>query len=221
MPGHCAICGREGSLANDENCPTCDARGRTRSLALLMEEVVGQLPALPLSKPLLAFAMTSGERQQLARIFQTFTSASLYGEYGAEHEAGVDIRNLIRYGQDSKAGIFGSLIFDYFPQHEHALSQAFTVIAEGGIFFTHIAPYRLRDGNEQPRVVGTVKPRPDAMSYVPREGIPSVEVGRCWFLHALSHAGFSATNVTFEDGATRNLDWFIGIKRVGVGADAS
>lgn len=212
MPSGCPLCDAPGSFANDENCSECNAPGRARALSVLVDHVLTSVPGVP-PLPLLAFAMTGAERTQLDRVFTNYTSASLYGHYGAGHEEGVDIRDLGRYPAKSKSGVFGSLLFDYFVEHEQALQQAFEVTADGGVFFTHIAPYRLTDDSAAPGVASVIKPRPDYFSYVPEGAdMPSVNVGRDWFIQAIERAGFESARISVQDGRTADIEWFVGVK---------
>jgi hypothetical protein len=170
--------------------------------------------------PLLGIAMVTAERKQLASVFKSFRSASLFGNYGAGHETGVDVRDLSRYAAGSFSGVFGILLFDYFEQHEQALAECFRVIAPGGIFFTHIGSYRLLDGDVPPKLDRVIKPREGYFEYVPKaEGLPSVKVGREWFIKAMGRAGFATMNYIVEDKASQmRLDWFVGVKPDGAAA---
>lgn len=213
MPRACPVCHSEGPLGNDENCSTCEARPRTRSMVPLLERVVGPLVILP-EKPLLAFAMTGREQKLLSVVFPRFASVSLYGRYGHHHQEGVDVRDLRRYGAGGMSGVFGCLLFDYFVEHELALQQAASVISDGGVFITHIASHRLTDDMRPARLVGTVERADGYRSYYPPEGLPSISVGRQWFVTALERAGFDAMSVRFSDrGDGPALDWFVGVKR--------
>ena len=82
------------------------------------------------------------------------------------------------------------------------------------MFFTHLAPYRLLEGLSPPVLKTTIKPRPGYFGYVPEtEGLPSIQVGREWFLDAVRRAGFDAAHVVVRDGVTETqLDWFVGVK---------
>ena len=212
IPPECPICGAPGERADDGACQSCGSPGRTLSLAVLLNRVIEPMAAVP-DLPLLGFAMTGAERKLLSRVFPSFTSASLYGSYGADHEEGVDARDLSHYARGTKSGVFASLVLDYFEEHDQALEQAFRVTAEGGVFITHIAPYRLLGGAEPPRTTHLIEPRADYFSYVPDGAeMPSIEVGADWFFRALRRAGFEATSVSVRDGSSPELAWFVGVK---------
>ena len=203
-------------VENGQNCRTCSSRARVRSMApLLSGYVAPYMRDNPVAKlPLLAFAMIGTEKNFLSPVFQRFKSVSLFGSYSADHEGGVDIRNLSRYEANSFSGVYGSLLFDYFPEHEQALKECFRVIAPGGIFLTHIAPGRILDGNEPPREQGSIKSHTGYFNYLPEEkSLPDVRVGRDWFLTKLEQAGFKPALIRVHDAVPGLVsEWFVGIK---------
>ena len=195
----CVICG--SSLAADsENCPGCGSRARTRAISVVLAELgLGRAEL-----PLLIFGGTSLEARALAAVFPELKSVSLYRTYLSGHEVGVDARDLSRYRSESFSGHFSSLLFDYFPEHTEALTEAFRVIAPGGVFVTHIAPYRLLADSSPPEVRGTAL----------AEEFPDTHVGAAWFMDALAAVGFEAQwiQVREEGAAERITDWFVGRK---------
>lgn len=213
----CTACGDPlETLVKDEYCPKCNTPGRTRALAPLLSEVIapilGESPVRQL--PLLGFAMAGVERRLLAPVFPVLKSVSLFGEYGKEHELGVDARDLTRYADDSFSGHFSILLFDYFTEQEQGIREAFRVIAPGGVFMTELGPYRLKDGWEAPYQVKEVRRREGYFEYLP-EGVAlaDIRVGRQWFLQAMEDAGFQVRWVQVHDRATgKDLDWFVGVK---------
>jgi SAM-dependent methyltransferase len=213
----CPICGDTlGEVENGQNCKGCESRARLRSMVPLMREYLAPRlrdnPSLGL--PLLAFAMTGAERKFLSTVFKSIKSVSLFGNYSTEHESGVDMRDLSRYSPDSFAGVFGCLLFDYFPEHEQALRECYRVMAPGGVFFTHIAPYRLVDGNMPPQQKGAIKSRAGYFEYLPdKTELPDVKVGREWFLSAMERVGFKTALVRVRDAVPGLVsEWFIGFK---------
>lgn len=213
----CPVCGDSlADLGGSENCPSCGSPARTRSLAPVLSDVVSSL--MPADddrrRPLLAFAMTSAEHALLKRLFPAIKSVSLYGIYGADHEMGVDARDLSCYGDATFSGHFGILLFDYFAEHERALREAFRILIPGGVLFTHIARYRLNDSDDHPSVQGTIKSRPGYFEYLPPDTtLPSILVGRSWFVGSMRRAGFDADQVRVKDLSSGViLDWFIGQK---------
>ncbi|WP_291448979.1 methyltransferase domain-containing protein [Desulfovibrio sp.] len=214
---NCPICGDSLAIVEKgQNCQGCGSRARLRSLVPLMSRYFSSRLAanLAIDLPLLAFAMTGAEKKLLSTVFRSFKSVSLFGNYGLVHESGVDMRDLSRYAQESFAGVFGCLLFDYFLEHEQALQECFRVIAPGGIFFTHIAPYRLIDGNAEPELKGMIKSRTGYFEYLPdKTELPDVKVGRDWFVAAMRRVGFEATIVKVTDAASGVIsEWFIGVK---------
>jgi ubiquinone/menaquinone biosynthesis C-methylase UbiE len=214
---NCPICSDPlQALDKKENCKSCGSRPRLRSLAPLLPEILAPLRSARIKDdlPLLSFAMTTGERKLLETVFPKFKSVSLYGNYGSEHESGVDARDLSRFPADTFAGHFSVLLFDYFEEHDAALKEAYRVIAPGGLLITHIAQYRLSDDMTPATTVRVIQSRQGYMDYVPKEvGLPDVKVGRRWFLDALRRAGFQTRWVQVEDLSTGLfLDWFIGVK---------
>ena len=118
MANYCSLCNKimEVMIEKDK-CPHCKSASRTRMLPMILEMLKDQIPLdLVQSKPLLAFAMTSAERTVLSKIFPTFTSASLYGNYGADHIEGCDVRDLDRFPDAHFCGVFSVLLFDYFVE---------------------------------------------------------------------------------------------------------
>lgn len=213
----CPICGDAlTAVENGQNCMGCTSRARLRSMAPLVQEYLApRMKANPASAlPLLAFAMTGAEKKFLSHVFKTFKSVSLFGSYASEHESGVDMRDLSRYQANSFAGVFGCLLFDYFPEHEQALQACFRVMAPGGIFLTHIAPYRILDGSQPPELKGAIKSRPGYFDYLPDKAeLPDVKVGRDWFLAAMQRVGFEAALIKVKDAVPGiSSEWFIGVK---------
>lgn len=213
----CPICGDALQDVNSgQNCKGCESRARLRSMAPLMREYL--VPRMrdnrAVELPLLAFAMTGAERKFLSTVFKSIKSVSLYGSYSSDHESGVDMRDLSRYPPNGFSGVFGCLLFDYFPEHEQALRECYRVIAPGGVFFTHIAPYRLVDGDMSPQQKGAIKSRAGYFEYLPdKTELPDVKVGRDWFLSAMERVGFKTALVRVRDAVPGLVsEWFIGIK---------
>src|SRR4051794_712967 len=155
----CPICGDPIETAvGEENCPTCNQPTRARSLGPVMEEIVW--PAIDKSLtsrlPMLAFATTDSELKLIDHGI-TVKSVSLYGNYGAENQSGVDVRDLREFENASLCGAYSILLFDYFREHEQALSELARVIAPGGMFFTHVGPNRVEDGAESPKSHGKIE----------------------------------------------------------------
>jgi len=216
----CPICGNSlENVESGQNCAGCGSRARLRSMVPLVSDYLGTaFPALrSADQQLLAFAMTGAERKILSQLFKNFKSASLFGNYSQDHESGVDMRDLSRYAPDSFSGVFGCLLFDYFPEHECALQECFRVIAPGGVFFTHIAPYRLVDGHASPAKKGIIKSRSGYFEYLPgKTELADVEVGRDWFVMAMRRAGFQPSLVKVTDTITGVVsEWFVGAKPSG------
>ena len=215
----CTVCGDPlAELVKDDYCPSCNSPARTRVLAPLLDAVIAPLAAngLPQRLPLLGFAMAGVERKLTAPLFPMLKSVSLFGEYGKEHDLGVDARDLGRYADDAFCGHFSILLFDYFTEQKQGIEEAFRVVAPGGIFLTQLGPYRLLDGWDEPRQVKEVRGRPGYFEYLP-EGVAlaDIRVGRQWFLQAMQDAGFQVRWVRIHDRASaRDLDWFVGVKPV-------
>ena len=214
---HCPFCGDPLHTVNNKgDCPSCGQHSRTRSLAPILADVVR--PLLPSGSlqtlPLLAFAMTAAEQTLIEPIFPSWRSVSLFGTYRTDHETGVDARDLSRYDQDCFAGVFSIQLFDFFPEHEQALQEMYRVLAPGGVLFTLIAGYRLRDDVDPPHLDKILETNAGYFAYWPtNRPLPSVKVGRAWFVDAMRRVGFEADLVQVKDDATgETLDWFIGQK---------
>lgn len=213
----CPVCGDTlGVVDSGQNCKGCGSRARLRSMAPVVKSYLAEtMPALGATdRSLLAFAMTGAEKKMLAHLFKQFKSASLFGSYSSDHESGVDMRDLSRYADNSFSGVFGCLLFDYFPEHEQALAECFRVTAPGGIFLTHIAPYRIVDGDAAPLLKGAIKSRSGYFEYLPEQTeLPDVKVGRDWFLGAMKRVGFTPKLIKVRDVVPGMVsEWFVGIK---------
>ena len=214
---NCTICGDPLQTVNKKgDCPSCGQPSRTRSLAPILTDVVAPLLSTgdPPTGPLLAFAMTGAERKLIEPVFPSCRSVSLFGTYATYHETGVDARDLSRYDGGCFAGVFSIQLFDYFLEHDQALQEMYRVLAPGGVLFTLIASYRLHDGIEPPHVAKMLEPNSGYFPYWPSEvPLPSITVGRTWFVDAMRRAGFESDLVQVKDDATGDtFDWFVGQK---------
>lgn len=210
----CTLCHKIMENVIKGKCDHCNSPARTRMLPVILEKINDKiLKDLAQSKPLLGFAMTRMEKSELSKIFSSFTSASLYGNYGKDHIEGCDVRDLSRFSDDSFCGVFSSLLFDYFTEIEQALKECARVTAPGGIFITHIAKGRLSDG-DAPVTVGSIIQKTETyFQYIPDDAnMPSIKLGRQTFLKAMQNAGYTAEHYSLEDEASGEItDWFIGI----------
>jgi hypothetical protein len=166
--------------------------------------------------PMLAFATTDSELKLIDHGI-TVKSVSLYGNYGSENQSGVDVRDLHEFEDASFCGAYSILLFDYFREHEQALSELARVIAPGGMFFTHIGPNRIERGKESPTSRGEIEARPGYFQYLPENhGMHNVRVGRRWLVDAIGRAGFDPTHVYVEDVPTGTVnEWFVGRREDG------
>src|SRR3954452_17729105 len=220
----CPICGDPMETVVDrENCPACNQRARTRSLGPVMEEIVW--PAIDQSlaarAPILAFAPTKSERKLIDHGI-ALKSVSLYGDYGGEHQEGVDVRDLREFESASFCGAYSILLFDYFLEQEQALSELARVIAPGGMFFPHIGPDRIEDGADPPRSHHEIQARADYFEYLPDgHGLLDIRVGRQWLVEAIGRADFEPMHVYVEDVPSGQVnEWFVGRRRGGFAAAA-
>jgi ubiquinone/menaquinone biosynthesis C-methylase UbiE len=219
-PVFCDICGADlSSLAkNETTCPHCHSRPRIRTIVKLGERLWQIFPSgsQAENRILLGFAMSGAEdRALIPTVYGRLQSVSLYGKYCQGHEEGVDIRDLSHYDNASFDGVFGCLLFDYFEEHEVALGEIARVLKPGGVFFTHIAPYRLSaDPDSPPKTTSIIKKRPNYFDYIPDDAnMPSINVGRSWFLNAIKRAGLEPELVEIVDKQSgEKIDWFLGIK---------
>lgn len=151
----------------------------------------------------------------LAQLDRPFVSVSLFGSYRPGHLLGVDARDLSRFGKASFAAVYGCLLYDYFPEHEQALSEAFRVTAPGGWLLLHIANFRVTEDEREPEIIRTIEPAPGFYDYLPEgAGMSSVRVGGSWFLDAMRAAGYrEASRTRYVDEASAvPCDWFEGRK---------
>lgn len=214
----CNLCG--GLLTGNEErgvCPTCNSRPRTRTIKILYDEhICHHILANILTMPLLAVSCTKLERSILQPYYDKFLSVSLFGKYGKDHLTNIDVRNLESIEDSSCAGYFASLLFDYFVEHEDALSEAYRVLAANGIFATHIEPQRLKFDGSPPTSMKKIVPSKGYYEYIPDgQGMESIQVGVDWFLKAISRIGFKAVHYRILDPPSGYVaDWFVGIKKV-------
>ena len=195
------------------NCQECDARPRARTLPMLMH-YLQPLTSRIFGGELLAFAKTGVEGKCVDPSFSRIRSASLYGNYSGNHEIGVDIRDLSRYSTGQFCGTFSSLLFDYFPEHDKALSELSRVIIPGGLLITHIANYRLLEGDEEPYEKSQIKAKEDAFQYLGKETIPDIMVGRNWFFNAIERNGFNPGLISIRDSITGEYFlWYLGVRK--------
>ena len=214
----CPICSAALRGLNDKRdyCINCGAASRTRSLPLLVE-ALRPLVARELAetKPVLAFAMTDLEWGQLSKIYKSFTSVSLYGDFRNGHIEGVDATDLSRFPEGSFSAHYSLLLFDYIEDMEAAAREAYRVLEKDGLFITSIGEYRLIEDNSPPKVDYIINKRPDYFEYLPDGAtMPSMKVGKKWFERMLEEQGFSIRTFSFEDPATGMLTtWFVGQKK--------
>jgi Methyltransferase domain len=213
----CPVCLNEMlKVAEGDVCPHCKAPARTRSLQPVLDHcIIPRLSSdLAAKKPLLGFAMTVAEKAMLKNVFSSFTSASLFGNYGQGHITGVDVRDLRRFEDEKFSGIFSILLFDYVPELDRAFNECFRVLDKGGILFTYIAPYRLVNGNADV-ISKEVEKRPGYFDYVPeKHALPTIVVGRERVIAAMKGAGFHVEHKVVVCPVSGNKgDWFIGMRR--------
>lgn len=219
-PVYCDICSADLSalVKGETTCPQCHSVPRTRTLVELQDRLLQIFPSgsQAENRILLGFSMTGLEdRVLIPTVYGRLQSVSLYGKYRQDHEEGVDLRDLSRYENASFDGVFGCLVFDYFEEHEVALGEIARVLKPGGVFFTHIAPYRLSaDPDSPPKTTSIIKKRPDYFAYIPEDAnMPSINVGRSWFLDAIKRAGLEPELVEIVDKQSgEKIDWFLGTK---------
>ena len=211
---NCTLCGKIMETLREHNkCPHCMQPPRARMLPVVLNSLKDQISLdLANSKPLLGFAVTNAEENVLSSVFPMLTSASLYGDYRENHIAGCDVRDLSRFPDNNFSGIFSILLFDYFVEIDKALAECFRVTAPGGVFITHIAPYRLVNEDMQPTIMHITKKNETYFHYVPdNANMPSIKVGRQTFVNAMLHAGYQAAHYGIQDLASGEAtDWFIG-----------
>ena len=212
----CTLCGHEFSdeeLDLSPNCPDCNARERTRTMPILMH-YLEQVNQHWTEDEYLAFAMTGMEENIIRPHYGEPCSVSLFGSYRANHQLGVDIRDLSRFEDRRFCATFSCLIFDYLVEHDEALRELNRVIKNEGIFITHIANYRLSDSDDEPVETGRISAGPDSFTYLGDDTIPSINVGKEWFFKALDRAGFTPGLIAIRDPPTEEYFlWFVGIKR--------
>ena len=201
----------EGDLG--PNCPKCRSRPRTRTLQVLTK-IIEEIVPNGVAGSLLAFSKTGLEGKIIDPLFREVHSVSLFGEYsGKGHKTGVDVRKLEGYSDGSFSGVFGCLLFDYFLEHSDAISEISRVLAKGGLFLTHIAGKRLREGNQEPMQVGEVKAGEGSFEYLGSNRMASVSVGVDWFVKEMKKNGFLSCHVRIMDPLSgEEMIWFLGEK---------
>lgn len=209
----CSVCGAVLNHSKYGICPSCNSRPRVRSIAPVLAAIEPNLDTRITSRPCLAFSAVLSERKLLQRLFPLTQSVSLFGNYGKEHRTGIDARNLREFPDAAFSAHYSCLLFDYFVEHESALSEAHRVLVPGGVFITHIQHTRLTEGRQWPRGLSTIRPGPGYYEYIPADRhMLNVRVGAQWFLDAMSKAGLNVKRYRFQDGAGVPCDWFVGWK---------
>lgn len=210
----CEVCGGPMNGHDRTRCPKCNSAVRTRSVAHAMSDLAAPLLDNDafIKKPALCFSMDGMERQILSRHLPNLKSVSLYGNYHAVHEMGVDARDLSRFADREFCMAYSCAMFDYFTEHEQALREAYRVLAPGGVFLTYLEPPRILDGDAAPFVAQKVMRRPGYYDYVPEDhGMVSIRVGRDWLLEAMRRVGFEARSQKFTDASSgEQSEWFVG-----------
>jgi SAM-dependent methyltransferase len=201
----CVFCGSKLSRSKFGICTGCHARPRTRSIPIVLREAA--------VLPCLAFSAAAAEKTLLRPLFPRIESVSLFGRYGNAHRDGVDARNLSGIPDSSCAAHYSCLLFDYFPEHESALAEAFRVLAPGGVFLTHIQDTRLSESRRPPKSISAIRPRPGYYDYIPADsGMHNVRVGALWVLDTMSRLRMTASRYRIVDGSGVPCDWFVGWK---------
>jgi SAM-dependent methyltransferase len=214
----CIVCGTAFTgVENRGICSSCKSRPRVRTISTLVQNHL--IPLLSVSRhkascEALCFAMTRHERTLLSSLVTDFTSVSLFGTYSRNHTTGIDARDLSSYQSRSFDLVYSALLFDYFPDHEIALGEAYRVLKYGGIFATHIQGPWLSDDRSAPRIIKTIEPAPGYYEYIPKgKGMYRISVGRQWFLEAMEKVGFRAQLLKLCDTTSGVVcDWFVGVK---------
>lgn len=210
MSRACEVCGEPLELLPNHACASCTAPPRVRSLVHFAGDHLHD--ALPRGT-VLAFAMERTEARVLAALRRPFESVSLFGSYRSEHSIGVDARDLSRYGDGEFAGVYSCLLFDYFLEHEAALNETARVLAPDGLFWTHIAGFRLREDESPPVTLRVLEPAPGFYDYVPADTpLLSVRVGANWFIGAMERAGLvdCGRSHYVDEPSGVPCDWFYG-----------
>lgn len=206
----CEVCGATLELLPNHACANCKSPPRVRSLVhFVADRMTDALPA----GTVLAFAMDGTEERVLAQLDRPFESVSLFGSYRAQHTMGVDARDLSRYQDGEFAAVYSCLLFDYFLEHEAALREAARVLAPTGMFWTHIAGFRLREDDSAPVTLRVLEPAPGFYDYVPPETpLLSVRVGAEWFIDAMGRAGLVDCGRwhRVDEASGVPCDWFYG-----------
>jgi hypothetical protein len=213
----CVFCGMQIVPGlNKLKCTRCGSTPRLRSMTALFPRALGtgRAPAEGRPRTLLAFSAVKAERDLLSPYFAKVVSVSLYGRYGVEHTEGIDGRDLSRYADASFDGHFScGALFDYFIEHKQALAEAYRVLADDGVFLTHILHTRLKEGDAMPTQRSVIQPRPGHYQYVPdHQPMSKVQVGASWFLRTMTEVGFRATRFRIGDPSGIVCDWFVGDK---------
>ena len=224
----CPFCmhdiGEDKDHVKNDLCPYCETRkstGKTRALYHLVRLLKNDICLFERPK-LLAFSMSSLEKDAFVDAFpcvleDDIQSVSLYGQYlkKSHHISGVDARDLSHFESKSFNVIYSCLLYDYFPEHEKALREAYRVLSDKGVFLTHIAAHRLEDNDKEPYVKRKIETRQDYMSYIPNDSeVYDVHVGKLWFIEMMKKVGFGVRVYDFKDPLYNgDVTWFVGIKK--------
>ncbi len=215
----CSICGKihnPSKHPGTRDCCNCDSRPRARTLPYLISKILKDNLNIKLAqeKPILAFSASNTEIDYLKKYFAKITSVSLYGKYGKDGKDNIDLRDLSKYEEKSFSAVYSMCVYDYFLEHEKAISEAYRVLAPGAVLITQIMTRRLKQDNSPPSFKSFTKSKDNYMSYIPRDvKITTITVGKKWYVNAMNNAGFTGKYYDIYDEISgENITWFIGKK---------
>jgi Methyltransferase domain len=199
---------------NGKNCVNCKSPGRQRALARMIDTVgeplLRELGVAGTARALCA-AAGEGERSLLLPLTSSLLTFSLFGAYGKGHVQ-CDIRDLSRFEAGSFDLFEASLVLDYVPEIELALSNISHVLAKQSAFFIFINEKRLLAESQPPEVTRVRTREKGLPDYYPEDyERQQVTLGRRWFETAWRRHGFYVRQVIWRDPSiSESFTWWVG-----------
>lgn len=212
---HAVAEGRDVAFDLDgKNCRFCKSPGRHRALTRMIDTTGAPLlreSGLYGKSRTLAAAAGGAERFLLSELSGSIVSFSLFGSYGKDHIQ-CDVRDMSRFDPGSFDLFAASLVLDYVPEIDLAISNIANVLAGRSAFFIFINEKRLLAGFEPPEVTRTRDRAQGLPDYYPEDyERQQITIGRRWFEAAWRRHGFEARQVIWRDPSIgESFTWWVG-----------
>ena len=195
--------------SQDDNCPICLARPKTRTLPELVSRFV-KVKLVNLLRPdVLAFNPSRAEVTFLNSTFSNVQSASQFGDFGSKNLSGVDLANMPQISDASWSAICATGVFELTSDQSAAAGECFRILKPGGVLFAQFSESSLSDGESPPQPSGHAVP----VGHGSDASLQPHLAGRQWIIKNLTGAGFDVRHEKISDPITQKVfDWFIAYK---------